>query len=364
MPGHTTTRSGLAGVLTHALATVVAFGAALASAPNALAEQPDAIPSVASATAALHVVVTIPPLKGMVSPLLPAGSEVRSLMPPGRGEHGFEFTPGDLAALAKADIVVLVGLGLEVRVEKELKEHPVEGRVVLNLGEALGLKQGERLAGHHEHSHEQGDHGEHSPAWVDQHVWLDPVLVESLIPKVKNAIASGIERHAPSTQAAATAKAALDQAEIDWTKQVAGVNERYTSRLAPLKGRVFITHHNAFSRLADRYGLHATSIRELEGTEPTPGEIASAVLAIRKEHARVVFVEPQMNKAVPTKIADVAKVKVGVLDPLGEGNWIELMDRNLGALVAGLGDSEPGAAPTKGDPPAKDAAAAAEDSKR
>lgn len=305
---------------------------------------------------ALHVVVTIPPLKGMVSPLLPEGSEVRSLMPPGRGEHGYEFTPGDLSALAKADVVVLVGLGLEVRVEKELKEHPVEGRVVLNLGEALGLKQGERLAAHGEHGDGHDDHEAEGsvPGWVDQHVWLDPMLVETLIPKFKAAIGAGIERHAVNGEERAAAKGVLDRAADEWTKRVEGVHGRYASRLGPLKGRVFITHHSAFSRLADRYGLRVASIRQLEETEPTPGEIAAAIAAIRKERARVVFVEPQMNRAVPTRIAEVAKVKIGVLDPLGEGDWVGLMDRNLDALVAGLGDGEAGEGTTKGRSPAKD----------
>lgn len=310
----------------------------------------------------LHVVVTIPPVKGLVSPLLPAGSEIRSLMAPGRSAHGYEFTPGDLAALSKADLVVLVGLGLEVRVENELRDHPVQGRVVLNLGEALGLKQGSRVAKepHDEHSHDshahEDDEHEGGPDWVDQHVWLDPVLVSSLIPKMKEAVADATARHGGSTES----RASLDAAAEEWTKQVADVDAEYARRLGPIKGRVFVTHHNAFSRLANRYGLKVSSIRQLEDSEPTPGEIAAAVKAIRQEGARAVFVEPQMNRAVPTRIAEVAKVKLGVLDPLGDGDWSALMRKNLDALVAGLGDPADSAAPAE---PSKDAAPA-KDSRR
>src|SRR5215831_13637893 len=75
-----------------------------------------------------RVVATIPPLAGLVSPLLAAGGTVRTLIPPTRSEHGYELTPEDVAALARADVVVYVGLGLEPQVESFLKSHPRPGR--------------------------------------------------------------------------------------------------------------------------------------------------------------------------------------------------------------------------------------------
>lgn len=292
---------------------------------------------------------------GLIKPLLPEGSTVQSLMPPGRSEHGFEFTPSDLSALAKADIVVLVGLGLEPRVEKELEAHPVEGRQIVNLGTELGLHQKDDVHDHgHDHDAKDGPaHGEaghvhtdtcdHGEGWVDQHVWLDPVLVQGLIPTMKDAVAAALKHRGAPAGAIET----LDAASQSWTEKVVEVHTKYTEQLEPLKGRVLATHHNAFSRIAERYGLTiAASIRELEDSEPTPAEIARAVKAIRDGKVRAVFVEPQMNQAVPRRIAEMAKVKVGLLDPLGDGDWLALMEKNLESLVANLGD---GSKPTPGD---------------
>jgi hypothetical protein len=65
-----------------------------------------------------------------------------------------------------------------------------------------------------------------------------------------------------------------------------------------------------------------------------------------------VFVEPQRNQAAPRRIAAAAKVRLGVLDPLGNGDWIGMMEANLAALVEGLGDEK--AAPTPALQPSKD----------
>lgn len=289
---------------------------------------------------ALSVVVTIPPLKGLISPLLPEGTNVRSLMPPGRSEHGYEFTPSDLAALAKADVIVLVGLGLEARVEKALKDKEVKGRQVINLGSALGLEQ----KGEHVHTEEcEHDHAhDHASEWVDQHVWLDPVLVQTLVPKMRDTIASAMKNKGATKEQLLALSVKADA----WTTRIAEVHAQYESRLAPVKGRSFVTHHNAFSRVADRYGIKvAASIRQLEASEPTPADIAAAVKAIRGGGAKAVFVEPQINQAAPRRIAAAAKVKVGVLDPLGDGDWLALMQKNLDALVSGLNDETPAAAP-------------------
>lgn len=292
----------------------------------------------APAIATLNVVVTIPPLKGMITPLLPDGANVRSLMPPGRSEHGYEFTPSDLAALAKADVVVLVGLGLEVRVEKALKDKQVNGRQVINLGSALGLEQ----KGEHVHAEECNHDHDHGSEWVDQHVWLDPVLVQSLVPKMRDGIAAAMQRKGATREQLLALSVKADA----WTTKVAEVHEQYESRLALVKGRSFVTHHNAFSRVADRYGIKvAASIRQIEASEPTPADIAAAVKAIREGGAKAVFVEPQINQSAPRRIAAAAKVRVGVLDPLGDGDWLALMQKNLDSLVSGLSDETPAAAP-------------------
>src|SRR5690349_13389373 len=91
----------------------------------------------------LKVVVTVAPLKGLVEPLLPEGSKVTVLMEPGKSEHGYEFTPADMAAVARADLVVYVGLGIDAKVEAAVKKRDMGSGQSVCFADAAGVQAGE-----------------------------------------------------------------------------------------------------------------------------------------------------------------------------------------------------------------------------
>lgn len=305
--------------------------------PCAFAAQPGPSPSTpapAATPVALRAVVTIAPLKGIVEPLLPPGSSVRVLMPPGRSEHGYEFTPADMAELAGADLVVFVGLGLEPQVQDFVTSHASPKRIDISLAEALGLHTTHEAEAHdHGENHENCDHGP-----VDPHVWLDPELVAKATPKIADAAREAVEaggRDTPMARVAATdaiVKNLLVQSSV-----IAKLQEDLKATLLPFKGAKIVTHHAAFGRFADRYGFTiAEVIKGNEGAEPTPGRIASIVSAVKAEQVKAIFVEPQFNSAAAERIAKAAGVKLGKLDPLGDGDWLALMRANAEAIATSL----------------------------
>lgn len=276
----------------------------------------------------VSAVVTIAPLAGLVRDLLPAGSEVTILMPPGRSEHGYEFTPRDLAAIGKADLVVQVGLGLEPKVEQFLTEHPSEGRAEVVLGKVLGISEGESDHEHHAHD-EHGnclhDHG------VDPHVWLDPVLVAEAVPALTEAVVKAGRR--TSRDLSGSAKAAQEEL----LRRLKELDAEYAAALKPFEGRAIVTHHAAWGRLASRYGLRVADVlRPAESSEPTPEQMASVVEALKRENVPAVFIEPQYDAKSAKRIAEQAGLPVKTLDPLGEGDYFAMMRANLGVLVSAL----------------------------
>jgi zinc transport system substrate-binding protein len=299
----------------------------------------------------LRVVVTIAPLKGLVEPLLPDGSTVKVLMQAGKSEHGYEFTPADIAAVAKADLAVYVGLGLDSKIEATLKRRDGTAPKFVCFADAVGITAAEEAEGRgKEHPPSgPGDHHEHGAEYVDPHLWLDPVLAEKLVAALGGAVHEAVGRkttggcdwgadlpglHEEFARSDAAAKELRDR--------IRAVGQEWTDRLAPFKGKSVVTHHNAFSRPAERYGFKvAAVIREFETSEPSPGDIAKVVEAIRKEKVKTIFVEPQFNAAAAERIAGRAGVKVGHLDPLGDGDWFKMMKANLDALVGGLSDGQP-----------------------
>lgn len=319
---------------------------ALASAALGLATRAAAEP--------LRVVVTIAPLAGIVRPLLPPDATVTTLITPGASEHGHELTPKDTAALAQADLVLYVGLGLEPKIEAVLALRPSPTRRVVCFAQAVGLEptpetrapaqapappdgpgpaNTEPQDDHTDHDHEHnGDDHHHGP--IDPHLWLDLGLVQKLVPVLDRAVLA-----AAADRRTAIEGPAHDKARADFVERLTTLDEKFRTTLAALPRKTIVTHHNAFSRLAERYGLTVSAvIRASESREPTPGEIAQVVKAVRDHGVHAIFVEPQFDAAVARRIAQAAGAKVGTLDPLGTGDYVAMMESNLASLESNLRD--------------------------
>ena len=286
-----------------------------------------------------EILVTVPPLKGLVEMLAPPGVRVRALMAPGRSEHGYEFTPADLASMARADLVVYVGLGLEPAVAKLATQRELPA---LNFADAVGIK-GEEIP--HDHVHTEAcEHGH----GADPHLWLDPVLVEQLLPALSARIRTALEARGPLSPAQI---AELDTRLTDARARVKSVDEAYRAGLANLPSRAIVTHHAAWGRLAERYNLTVAEVlRPVENAEPDAARVAQVASALRERKAPVIFVEPQFSQESARRVAQAAGVGVAVLDPLGSGDWEAMMRANLRALVEGLGGqaSPGGSSPAPG----------------
>lgn len=280
----------------------------------------------------LSVVVSIPPLKGLVEPLLKdaglgvSGAGVDVLVPAGVSEHGYEIPPSKLASLNRADLVVIVGLGLDPQVEQLLKDRPREGRRVVNAGDVLGIKR-EANSHDHDHDHNCADH-DHGAA--DPHVWLDPQQADKLV----SAIAEQLQGFAGGdSDAAARIRLAADAQRA----RIKKLDERYKNILNSAKTRVVVVGHDAWRHLASRYQLQTVPIKGLAASEPTPESMSAAAKAIKDLGARAVCVEPQLSKAAGERIAKTAGVPVLTLDPLGSGDWFVMMESNLRTLAQATG---------------------------
>ena len=269
----------------------------------------------------LRVVVSIAPLAGLVAPILPEGSSIRVLVPANRTAHGYAPNPQDLAEIAKADLVVLVGLGLDSRIESTARRSDA---AVVSMAEVLGIS-GEN------HDPPQHDHDDdHHHGGADPHLWLDPVLAARFV--------RGLPGHLPESM-----RAHLRAVDLT-VDRINDVDKAYRERLAPFAGRAIVAHHNSMSRLAERYGLRVAGVlRSSELLEPSPEDVAKIRRVIEKEGIGAIFVEPQFGGGIPQRLADSLGVRLVVFDPLGDGNWFTLMQSNLDHLVEGLelGDHEP-----------------------
>lgn len=307
-----------------------------------------AIPAVEQSP--LRAVVSIPPLAGLIAPLidaanadLPRGTArpnpgTLTLIPPGESEHGFEIPPSRLNALRQADLVVLVGLGLEPQVEKFLADNPpAEGRTrtLLRLSDIAGIKPGEHVHDHehedeHGHNHDH-DHAacEHDHSAGDPHLWLDPVEVEKLVVAATRSVADRV-RHDPAR------KTRVEAAGTELRTRVLAIHESYAMACGGFSNKTIVVGHDAWGRLAARYGLETVAIAGLNAGEPTPKALQAAADTVRAKNLKVIFVEPQLGERAGRRVAEATGAEVRRLDPLGRGDWFAMMNDNLEQIKGAL----------------------------
>ncbi|MEM7622411.1 MAG: metal ABC transporter substrate-binding protein, partial [Planctomycetota bacterium] len=175
----------------------------------------------------------------------------------------------------------------------------------------------------HDHDHHHDHHHGEACGAVDPHLWLDPVLVQQVLPEIWESLPSDLR----------ASEAALEQA----LARVAAVDRAHRERLVPFDGAVIVTHHAAFPRLAERYGLEvATVIRPITTSEPSPEQVAAVRRAVDERGVGAIFVEPQYDADLAERLARDAGCSVGVVDPLAD-DWFAMMDANLDVFVGTLG---------------------------
>ncbi len=274
------------------------------------------------------VLVEVAPLISLIQPLVGEGVEVRAIVPVGASPHGYQLSPSNARDLASAAMVVTIGPMLDPGIARAIDRQTPPERV-FDLASALGIDAGDHAG--HDHAHHEHD-GSCVHA-VDPHLWLDPELMLGMIDLLPEAL-----RCRDVAADDADRRAALVR------EQVASVRDEYAARLAPFSGRAIITHHNAFQRIADRYGLVvAQVVRPVAVVEPTPGDLSRVLDAAVAHRVGAIFIEPQYPDGLPRRIAAQLGLEIHTLNPEGSADWVGTMRENLDALVAGLSAEPPDA---------------------
>lgn len=237
----------------------------------------------------LRVVVSEAPVAEWVIAVGGEAVTVRTLVPLGADVHTFALSPDDLRAVGDADLVVLVGAGLEASFEAPVREN-VRGQLLV-LADVLDFQPFPEPAeegADHDHAH---DHGP-----LDPHIWLDADLSAEAARAIARAL--GELRPGERETFAANAEAyAARLAEAD-----AEVRARLTS--LPPQRRYLVTFHDAYGYFARRYGLEVLGfVVENPDEEPSAAEVARLIARIRELGITRIYREPQFSARVIDQIA-------------------------------------------------------------
>ena len=271
--------------------------------------------------AAPEVVASIAPLHSLTAAVMKGVGEPVLLVPATGSDHDYALKPSDLRKLAAADLVVWVGEPLESYLIKSLQTENVPN---LELIEAAGVdprpyEEGEEHAHSEQHAHSEGhEHGHeaessehthsHDHLGIDPHVWLDPVRAQAMVEAIAEKLAALDPQNAESYRRNAAAA----------VRHLETLDGEVRNRLAPVAGKPFITFHDGYSYLVERYGLNQVGRLTVD---PDRSAGAATVSALRRlvvdQRVGCAFAEPQYDPGALQALAGEISMRIGVLDALG-----------------------------------------------
>ena len=263
-------------------------------------DEPSSASPFGNASARIKVAATIAPLGDFVKAVGGEKVDVTVVVPPGAEPHTFEPTPSLMMDVAKADLYIMNGAGLEFWMDKLLEAN--KRMAVVDSSHGIALLQ------------ENG--GE-----IDPHIWLS---LRNAAVQVNN-ICSGLIAADPAN------KDYYIKNRDDYLQKLQSLDEELNQTFAGKKSRIFIVHHPAWTYFARDYDLSQVPLMENE-KEPGPRYLGEVIDLARKNNITTIFVEPQFNPKAAEVIAREMNAGIAALDPLA-GNYLENM-RNASREIA------------------------------
>jgi zinc transport system substrate-binding protein len=270
------------------------------------------------------IVTSIFPIADFVQNVGGERVEVITLLPPGASPHVYEPTPEQVKNIARADLFIKNGGGLEFWAEKMVVAAANPDLVVVDTSREIELLK-ERVDIREPGEDENGEHGGN----VNPHFWLDPLLAQRQVEAIRDAL---VDRD-PSNQEFYRQNAA------NYLKQLEALDREIAEITRSFTTREFVSFHAAWSYLARRYNLvEAAVIEKAPGREPSPALLKEIIDTVRKAKVKAIFAEPQFSPRIAQTIATETGAKVLFIDPIGgpglkdRDSYISLMRYNVSQM--------------------------------
>ena len=244
---------------------------------------------------------------------------VETLVPRGVEAHAFEPRAAELRSLSAADVVVVNGLGLE----------PWLGRAL----DALADDAPSALV-------EAGGADGIGAADSDPHVWLDPVLAQDQVRRIRDALVAAD----PANAASYGSRAGVLLEDLQ------ALDAAFVDGLARCRLDTVVTTHAAYGYLADRYGFAQVPIAGLDAEdEVSPQHLADVVDEVKALGLEYLLVEPALSDRLARTVERETGAESLVIHQIGSvteaelaevGDYMALMRGNLASLRQALACDE------------------------
>lgn len=293
----------------------------------------------------LQVYTTVYPLTYFTERIGGDLVEVKSIYPAGANEHTFEPTQQDMIAIAEADLMFYIGLGLEGFIDSAKKTLEGEDVEFAALADSITDKQLEAALEHegeeahedeheeeHEEHSEESSHDGHDHGSTDPHVWMSPKLSQDLADSIKDSLIAKDPENAE----------VYEKNHADLIEELEQLDQSFSQLHERVTKDTFFVSHAAFTYLSEPYGFEQVAVAGLNSQdEPSQKELTEIVdLARDKNIEYIVFeqnVSSNLTEVVQKEVgAEAVQMhNLGVLtqeDIDNEETYFTLMEKNLEVL--------------------------------
>lgn len=277
----------------------------------------------------LQVVATVSPITNIIHNIGGEHISLSGIVPEGVNSHTFEPAPSDATKLARADIIFINGLNLEIPSLELAQANLKEGGEIIILGEQTITP--EEYVYDFSFPREAGN--------PNPHLWTNPFYSLRYAEIIRDTLAENDPDNAEAYQANYNAFAGkigdLDEAI------------KATTASIPAENRKLLTYHDSFAYFAPLYGYTVIgAIQPADFSEPSAQEVAGLIVQLREEEVPAIF----GSEVFPSPILDQIGREAGVsyVDALRdddlpgeagdpEHSYIGLMVYDLKIMASALG---------------------------
>lgn len=247
------------------------------------------------------------------------GFRVEKIIGDDAGPHDYQLLPSDMRRIANAQLLILIGVGFDDGLRKAFERtHGKDApQRLINLADAL---RSDMISSKPE---------DRQTPVSNPHYWLNPELSFKCV----SYLADKLCLHDPSKE---------DQIRLNaqnYKSQLKALDLELTQMLKPLKGKAYITQHDAFPYFAEKYGLDIVEVVEdVHDVPPGPGKLAALYKAARRYKISALCYEPGGPSKLLRQLAHDLSLDLRELDPLENGPssataYIQGMRANARSLI-------------------------------
>ena len=262
--------------------------------------------------------------------------EVVCLTPPTAGcLHDYQLQTGDMKRLARADLFLINGAGMESYLSGVFEAFPDLPVVDASVGVTLLDSCLEHDHDHGEEEAEEEEGEEHHHHEYNAHIWLN---AQNAILMVNNLADGLMARYPQHAEAIATNRDA-------YVQRLSTLDAELSATLGALPHTDIITFHEAFPYFADAYGLHVAAVLNHEPEDAlSPRALADLCETVAHLGNPPLFIEPQYEDSAARIVSRETGAAIHTLDPIVTGPedvpltyYEDVMRANMQVLVEALG---------------------------